>query len=665
MLTITGVEPANGSKDNLQNTLIEFTIVDDGSGIDINSLVVEINGERALLGSDFLDEWSGDYSEINVEEGSIGVVLDKVSDFKIDEVVNVKIQIKNLEEKYFNFNFAFKIKSDIPYVFFSTPQTDDILVTPQKIYLDIRDEFDNLDILSVSITLNNLVIYQNLEFKPPFNGPQSSFLNDGSSFKITIDPEEFIRDGKYTLNIKAKDSIGNKLDKTIRFSVKYTSPILPPVFPQGGFVGFFQGIVGAVDNGDGSGITISWSRPASRFYNSDIALLIFYSDSRLDLFDGLPKLLAKSSVEEAVIPSNILRLGTGYYFGVRTLESYKDSINFAGMEESSPDVFVLPQVIKLVEQLDKDGSIIKVSDVTGYPQSGFLLINTEVIKYDYVNVNDNSFLIPVGGRGLNNTVPSFHDVDDDVSMFLLCQDDNQVIVSCSASYQEPTIISGRTQTGTGLIIPDFSDFEKLEHDGLDHCGYHKPLPWEVLNNKNDCGTYLGGEYNGFRGVDIFQRAMDREEELMENVGEKCVLLRRKWDGQTCSCVTLKRQHPKIRSCKFCYGTGIVGGYDQVFNLRRADKRVMVRFYEQTEDLKLGDHQHFMQDFQPTALALFKPIIKDRDVIIRFDFTGDPEYIYEVLNVGRERFVFNKYGRQKLSLIRLDKTDSIYQVPYVL
>jgi hypothetical protein len=107
MLTITGVEPANGSKDNLQNTLIEFTILDDGSGIDINSLVVEVNGERALLGSDFLYEWSGDYSEINIEESSISIILDKVSDFKIDEIINVKVQVKNLEEKYLNFNFTF------------------------------------------------------------------------------------------------------------------------------------------------------------------------------------------------------------------------------------------------------------------------------------------------------------------------------------------------------------------------------------------------------------------------------------------------------------------------------------------------------------------------------------------------------------------------------
>jgi hypothetical protein len=288
-----------------------------------------------------------------------------------------------------------------------------------------------------------------------------------------------------------------------------------------------------------------------------------------------------------------------------------------------------------------------------------------VIPDGYVSVDrtSNSFLIPSDGRGLSGSTASYHDSSDEVSMFFSCQDSNNSIIygTCSFQDQEST---GRQYNGIGLIVPDFSDFEKMTHDGLDHCGYHKPLPWEALSGKNDCGTYLGGEYNGFRGIDIYQRALDREEELMENVGEKCVLLVRKWAGETCSCITLRRQNPKLRTCKFCFGTGIVGGYEQYINRRRADNRVMVRFYETPENLAFGDHQHLNQDFKPSALALYKPIIKDRDVVIRFDYTDDIEYIYEVLDVSRERFVFNKYGRQKINLQRMDKTDILYQFPFI-
>jgi len=662
MITLTGVTPAAGSTRNSKNSLIEFTLLDeDNSGINTSTLIVELSGVRVIEGSTFLPGYSGEYSEINVDVNFVSVVISPESELKEDSVINVKIQVQDYNDKYYNFNYSFKIITSKPFIFFSNPNNGDILVSPQKLYFDIRNDINPINSSSLLVNLNKAMVYSSGEFKSPFMGSQSSFITTEEKSELIIDPEEFLRDGKYELQIQISDTIGNKLNQRISFSVAYTGVVLPPVFPQGGFLGFYQGIKRVIDVGNGSDIKLEWSIPVSRFYNSDINSLIYYSTDRLNAFDGLPKYIASGSLTSATL-SGEFRVGTGYYFGVRSMESYKDSIDPIGMTEIQPGLYSIPDKTSLTEVLSDTEASISVLDVSGYPESGFLLVNYEVIKYNSIDRENNKFFIPSGGRGLNETTPSFHDEGSDVGLFLLCQDDNQVIVYGTASYQDP-VSTGRQDNSIGIIVPDFSDFEKMEHDGLDHCGYHKSLPWEALNGKNDCGTYLGGEYNGFRGINIFQRAMDREEELMENVGEKCILMRRKWAGETCSCVTLRRQHPKVRSCRFCYGTGYVDGYDQIFNLRRADQRVMIRFYEAQEDLKLGDHTHLSQEFQPTALALFKPIIKDRDIIVRFDFTGDIEYIYEVLNVNRERFVFNKYGRQKLSIIRLDKTDILYQLPF--
>jgi hypothetical protein len=661
MITLTGVTPAAGSARNGKNSLIEFSLIDeDNSGINTSTLIVEISGVRALEGPVFSPGFNGAYSEINIDVNSVGIIINSETDFKEDSVLEIKIQVQDYSEKYYNFNYSFKVITSKPFIFDSSTKNKDILVSPQKLYFDVRSDINNIDQSSLYISLNKTPVYQNGSFLSPFSGTQSSVATVGGQCEITIDPEEFLRDGNYELVLKLLDTSGNKLNEKIVFSVAYTGVVLPPVFPQGGFLGFYQGIKKVVDVGNGQDVELEWSVPASRFYNSDINSLIYYSTDRLRIFDDLPKYFVDGEVTSTTI--NGFLVGTGYYFAVRAMESYKGSIDTSGMEEVQVGVFSVPQKIFLTEILSDTEAGISVSDTTGYPETGFLIINQEVIRYNSVDRQNNIFLIPAGGRGLNNTTPSYHDVNSDAQLFLLCQDDNQVIIYGSATYQDP-ISTGRQNNSVGIIVPDFSDFERMEHDGLDHCGYHKPLPWEALNNKNDCGTYLGGEYNGFRGIDIFQRAMDREEELMENVGEKCILMRRKWSGETCSCVTLRRQHPKVRSCRFCYGTGYVDGYDQILNPRRADKRVMVRFYEAQEDLKLGDHAHLSQEFQPTALALFKPIIKDRDVIVRFDFTGDIEYMYEVLNVNRERFVFNKYGRQKLSIIRLDKTDILYQLPF--
>lgn len=664
MITITGVSPAAGSSRNLTSSLVEFSLLDELEiGMNSSTLIVELSGVRAIEGGSFTASYDGEYSEINIEENLIGIVIDPEVEFLENSTLEVRIQIQDIADKYYNFNYSFKMVGNKPYIFSSSIQKDDIIVVPQKLYFDIRNDVNDLSPGTLVVTLNNANVYYSNAFISPFVGDQSTVVDSGSKLEITIDPEEFIRDGNYELRIRIEDADGNKLNEVIPFSVKYTGVVLPSVFPQGGFVGFFQGIKDVTDDGNGSDIDISWSTPISRYYGSDIRTLIYYSKTRLDIFDSMPKYMTDGDVLTATLDG--FDLGTGYYFAARAMESYRDSIDTSGMTENSPGIFLVPDETSLSGILDLDGASISVLSTSGYPEKGFLLVDSEVIKYNAINSAENKFIIPSGGRGLNNTDPAYHDIGAVVKLFLLCQDDNNIIVYGTASFQEPTLKTGRENNSIGFIVPNFSDFEKLEHDGLDHCGYHQPLPWQVLNNKNDCGSYLGGDYNGFRGIDIFQRAMDREEELMENVGEKCVLLRRLWSGETCTCVTLKRQHPKIRSCKFCYGTGYIGGYEQIFNLRRADQRVMIRFYEATEDLKLGDHSHLSQEFQPPAMALFKPIVKDRDVIIRFDFTGDIEYIYEILNVNRERFLFNKYGRQKLSTIRLDKTDIIYQVPFEL
>lgn len=663
MIAITGVEPAAGSKRNSKTSLVEFTLKDENnSGINSSTLIVEISGVRAIEGATFSPGFNGPYSEINIDVDTLSVIINSEVEFLEDSVLEVKIQVQDYSDKYYNFDYSFKIVSHKPFIFSSSPKDKDILVTPQKLYFDIRDDIDDLNQSTLMISLNNSQVYSSGGFISPFDGVQSSIVSSQGRLEITIDRDEFIRDGNYLLKLEIEDLAGNKLSQNIRFSVKYTSVVLPSVFPQGGFLGFYQGMKKVVDVGNGTDIDLEWSTPISRYYNSDVNVLIYISDDRLSIFDSLPKYF----VEQGVLASTIsgLKVGTGYYFAARAMESYRGTINTSGMNEIYSGLFSIPAKITLASILPADGYVVEVDDVSGYPEEGFLLIGYEVVKYNSIDRVNNKFFIPSGGRGLNNTAAVYHDVGEEVGLFLLCQDDNNVIIYGTTTFQDP-VSTGRQNNSIGIIVPDFSDFEKMEHDGLDHCGYHKPLPWEALSGKDDCGTYLGGVYNGFRGVDIFQRAMDREEELMENVGEKCVLFRRKWSGETCSCVTLRRQHPKIRSCRFCYGTGYIGGYDQIFNLRRADKRVMIRFYEATEDLKLGDHTHLMQEFQPQALALFKPIVKDRDLIVRFDYTGDIEYIYEVLNVNRERFVFNKYGRQKLSIIRLDKTDILYQIPFEL
>ena len=124
-------------------------------------------------------------------------------------------------------------------------------------------------------------------------------------------------------------------------------------------------------------------------------------------------------------------------------------------------------------------------------------------------------------------------------------------------------------------------------------------------------------------------------------------------------MNMRRSHPKLKGCKECFGTGYVGGYTKYNNRRREDARVMVSFAEAAEDLKLGSYEHLQQEYEPSAWTIPIPAVRDRDLLVRFDFTGDIEFIYEVLDTSKEKIIFKHYTRQRLRLKRMDKTDICY------
>lgn len=90
---------------------------------------------------------------------------------------------------------------------------------------------------------------------------------------------------------------------------------------------------------------------------------------------------------------------------------------------------------------------------------------------------------------------------------------------------------------------------------------------------------------------------------------------------------------------------------------------MLSFGDTSEDLKLSSQSHLEQEYKPNCWTLPAPAIRDRDLIVRFDFNDDVEFIYEVLNVTREKVFFRHYTRQRLSLQRLDKTDIVYTINF--
>src|SRR5258708_6515106 len=289
-----------------------------------------------------------------------------------------------------------------------------------------------------------------------------------------------------------------------------------------------------------------------------------------------------------------------------------------------------------------------------------------------------------GGRGYNNTTATLHDIDGyDGYVFW-----NPNVVYWPIDIEEPntrvfecwnrfdighfpfTIADGYRQKTKDILTTDltFSDIVNTGFPAFDFAGYHRTDPVMLL--RGDCiGSYIGGfmfcadGYNGvgrqLRGLPIQDSNLQRQEVLLSTTGEPVCLVKRRWTGTTCKCMLPYNEYPEAR-CTSCLGTGITVGYEQFFNPRRSDGRIMVRFDPTVDDLIATD-SGLESTLQPNCWGLAVPTIKERDFIVRFDEDGNEEFRYEVLNVTRNKLLLDQTGVEKFVAQRVRKTDILYQV----
>lgn len=110
----------------------------------------------------------------------------------------------------------------------------------------------------------------------------------------------------------------------------------------------------------------------------------------------------------------------------------------------------------------------------------------------------------------------------------------------------------------------------------------------------------------------------------------------------------------------CFGTKFVMGFEQYFNPRRSDGRIMVRFSPADEDLKMQE-AGLESELITECWTLTVPTVKDRDILVRFDQDGNEEFRYEVLSVNRNRTVTQLESAQRMRVQRIRKFDIAYQI----
>ena len=443
------------------------------------------------------------------------------------------------------------------------------------------------------------------------------------------------------------------------------------------------GIISANSDFTGTTITATWAKAYPTTLTNKVAYNIYFNDDpspdfTQDQFDQDPIFFSLDGNTSATIQDLIP--GTMYHFGVRALEYNPAVFDFASFPIVYGNLRMLPRSL-LAADIAATSLLIPLVDSDGFPSSGTVKIGTELISYSAIDGYHN---LVVSQRAAGSGPAREHlTTGSDGYQFwspqvifwpFFNEEQNTRVFECQARFDLnqysflPT--DGYHQRVADLLNTDMtvSDQINLNFPSYDFNQYHTD-PRLVLSGK--CiGSYIGGVrgcaddgYGGsfiIRGVSPAIQNQQRQEILLNADGEPVILVRRQWTGITCYCYIQSQEAPEAR-CNNCYGTGFVVGWQQYFNPRRSDKKIMVRFdpaVETVDPIESG----LESNLKPTCWTMTVPTLHERDFIVRFDQAGNEEFRYEVLNVTRNKFILDNTGLQKFSLQRIRKTDVIYQVP---
>jgi len=288
-----------------------------------------------------------------------------------------------------------------------------------------------------------------------------------------------------------------------------------------------------------------------------------------------------------------------------------------------------------------------------------------------------------GGRGYNGSTATLHTVggyDGDgywspiIPLTTTGEDTRwDRIFTCQSRFEYPsyqfTKADGYHQVPVDYLSTDLSgaDAANVGFPAYDYAGYHRTDPVQLLTGV--CvGSYIGGEmgcidkygnYQILRGMSLQDQNLQRQEVLLSVTGRTACLLRRVQTGITCACYLPSSENPDDR-CPLCYGTKFVFGYEQWYDPRRSDGRILVRPGPTPESLKRTE-DGLESEFQLDLWTMAVPTIKMRDVLVLFDQNNNEEFRYEVGDVIRNETIVDLQGGQHLKVFRVRKTDPIYQI----
>lgn len=434
-------------------------------------------------------------------------------------------------------------------------------------------------------------------------------------------------------------------------------------------------------HGNGREVTLEWHKTYCKPSDWKLVYNIYWSSTKHDVFSDGVKLIAANNQTQATVSGNF-KVGDMYYFAVKAAAHEPDTIDFDQLPRIGDLRFYPNDVLR--EDISSTDLIIPINDASLFPETGIIILGAEIIAYSSVDfANNNLILSSIDQRGIYGYQPRPHTVEgyDGIRYYenpfvrLWCgfEDQNVAVGMGENKFSEQyarTITDGyrnRVDILTGSSSLDVIDNTNAGFLPWDNRGWGRTYLPDLLAGK--CvGSYFGGEYGcadgyestgSIRGLSVQDYINMREEYLLENTGRLCSLFKRMWKGKQSQHVDSARENTAYRGLD-TYGTSLVTGYEQFFNPRRSDGRVLVRFGPTKEDLK-REESGIENSYVPNCWLGVIPVIQDGDFLIRYNIDGTEEWRYEIIDVERNNTLLMESGLQKFTAVRVRKTDPIYQV----
>lgn len=439
-----------------------------------------------------------------------------------------------------------------------------------------------------------------------------------------------------------------------------------------------EGINFVSSNGDGYAMNLDWTQAFTDSPSYQLVYNVYHSTLPDQVFSEGVKAV---SIDPNVFAGTLYEFTPGdvFFFAVRASEIIPDWYDPNLLPDGFPGFKVYPESI-LLNDITDDTATIPISDITLWPAKGIVQIGVELIRYSSKDIPNSTLLVNSGDRGFLSTEARLHTtdgydgydtLDPIVKFFKGFEDQNTVVFQATSTFKDfnyaYTLSDGYRITSEDNLTTDLSSDETVQQNfqSFSYSGWHRTDPVQLL--KGLCiGTYYGGEVfcaDGYgvgfqvRGVPFNEANDQRLEELLTIEGQRVVLVKRLWKGLTCSCFEPGHQNPALR-CSKCFGVGFVSGYEQYFNPRESDGRIMVNF-DPSEDTTKINEEGLESTFLPNCWTLPIPPVKNRDFLIRFNLDGSEEFRYEIMAVTRNTLFNSISGAQKFGLQRVRKTDPIY------